>query len=100
MQKNLYRFYVDVIYTDLPTIWKCDKSMQLTPERELDLHASKSEPQDVEQPQDEDHGVGTTTHVENFVSDGQRECMKLYHQVRGGVTCMSNPKNRYLGKIH
>ena len=36
----------------------------------------------------------------NFVPDGQRECMQLYHQVRGGVTCMNNPKRRFLGRIH
>ena len=35
-------------------------------ERELDLHVGKSEPRDVEQPQDEDHGVGATTHAEKF----------------------------------
>ena len=40
--------------------------MQLKLERELDLHAGKSEPRDVEQPQDEDHGVGATTHAEKF----------------------------------
>ena len=40
--------------------------MQLKLEREKDLHASKSEPLDVEQPQDEDHGVEETTHVEKF----------------------------------
>ena len=36
----------------------------------------------------------------NFVPDGQRECMQLYHQVRGGATCMSNTKRRFLGRIH
>ena len=36
----------------------------------------------------------------NFVPDGQRECMQLYHQVRGGATCMINPKRRFLGRIH
>ena len=66
MQNNLYRFYVDVISTELPTIRKCEKFMQLTLERELDLHAGKSEPQDVEQPHAEDHGVGVTTHTEKF----------------------------------
>ena len=45
---------------------KCEKVMQLKLERELDLHAGKSEPRDVEQPQDEDHGVGETTHAEKF----------------------------------
>ena len=64
--KNLYRIDVDGISTELPTIGKCYKAMQLTLEREQDLDAGKSEPQDVEQPQDEDHGVGATTHVEKF----------------------------------
>ena len=36
----------------------------------------------------------------NFVPDGQRECMQLYHQVRGGATCMINPKRIFLGRIH
>ena len=36
----------------------------------------------------------------NFVPNGQRECMRLYHQVRGGATCMSNPERRFLGRIH
>ena len=36
----------------------------------------------------------------NFVPDGQRECMQLYHQVRGGATCMSNPRWRFQGRIH
>ena len=36
----------------------------------------------------------------NFVLDGQRECMQLYHQVRGGATCMNNAKRRFLGRIH
>ena len=40
--------------------------MQLTLEREKDFHASNNEPRDVEQPQDEDHGVGVTTHAEKF----------------------------------
>ena len=35
-------------------------------EREQVLRAGNSEPQDVEQPQDEDHGVGETTHAEKF----------------------------------
>ena len=30
------------------------------------MHVGKSEPQDVEQPQDEDHGVGETTHADKF----------------------------------
>ena len=40
--------------------------MQLTLERELDLHAGENEPQDVEQPHAEDHGVGETTQAEKF----------------------------------
>ena len=40
--------------------------MRLKLERDLDLHVGKSEPWDVEQPQDEDHGVGETTHAEKF----------------------------------
>ena len=35
-------------------------------EREKYFHAGKSEPRDVEQPQDEDHGVGATTHAKKF----------------------------------
>ena len=31
----------------------------------------------------------------NFVPDGQRECMQLYHQVRGGATCMDNPRRNF-----
>ena len=64
--KNLYRLDVDGIYTEFPTIGKCEKAMQFKLEREQDLHAGKSEPRDVEQPQDEDHGVGETTHAEKF----------------------------------
>ena len=40
--------------------------MQLALGRELDLHAGENEPQDVEHPHAEDHGVGATTHVEKF----------------------------------
>ena len=46
---------------------KCEKSMQLSLDRELDLHADEEllvpndETQDVEQSQDEDHGVAKTT---------------------------------------
>ena len=48
--KNLYRLEVDGISIELPTVGKCEKAMQLTLEREKDLHAGKSEPWDVEQP--------------------------------------------------
>ena len=51
---------------ELPTIGKCEKDMQLMLEREQVFHAGKSEPRDLEQPQDEDHGVGATTHAEKF----------------------------------
>ena len=40
--------------------------MQLTLERELDLHVGENEPQYVEQPNAGDHGVGATTQVEKF----------------------------------
>ena len=66
MQKNLYRFEVDGISTELPTVGKCKKDRHLMLEREQFLHAGNSEPQDVEQPQDEDHGVEETTHAEKF----------------------------------
>ena len=46
--KNLYRLEVDGISTELPTVGKCKKDMQLKLEIELDLHAGKSEPRDVE----------------------------------------------------
>ena len=65
MQKNLYRFDVDGISTELPTVGKQKEDMQLMLEREQVLHAGESEPQGVEQPQ-EDHGVGETTHAEKF----------------------------------
>ena len=64
--KNLYILDVYGISIELPTIGKCEKIMQATLEREQDLHAGKSEPRDVEQPQDEDHGLEETTHVEKF----------------------------------
>ena len=46
--KNLYRLEVDGMYTELPTIGKCKKDMQLMLEREQVLHAGNSEPRDVE----------------------------------------------------
>ena len=64
--KNLYRLEVDGMSTELPTVGKCKKDMQLMLEREKVLHAGKSEPRDVEQPQDEHHGVEETTHAEKF----------------------------------
>ena len=65
-ENNLYRLEVDGISTKLPNVGKCKKDMQLKLEREQVFHAGKSEPWDVEQPQDEDHGVEETTHAEKF----------------------------------
>ena len=54
------------------------KSMNLSLERELHLHAEeellvpKDEPQDVDQPQEEDHGVEESTHVEPNIRTGRR----------------------------
>ena len=42
--KNLYRLEVDGMSTELPTVGKCKKDMQLMLEREQVLHAGKSEP--------------------------------------------------------
>ena len=64
--KNLYRLEVDGMSTELPTVGKCKKDMQLMFEREQVLHAGNNEPRDVEQPQEEDHGVEETTHAEKF----------------------------------
>ena len=64
--KNLYRLEVDGISVELPIFGKCEKDMQLKLETEQDLHAGKSEPWDVEQPRDDDHGVGATTHADKF----------------------------------
>ena len=55
-----------MISTKRPAIGKCEKAMKLTLERDLDLHAGENEPQDVDQPHAEDHGVGETTHAEKF----------------------------------
>ena len=55
-----------------------EKAMRLSFERELDLHADeeplvpKYESQDVEQPQDEDHGVEETTHAEPSTRNGRK----------------------------
>ena len=52
--------------------------MWLSLERELDLHAEeellvpKDEPQDVEHPDTEDHGVAENTHVEPSAGNGRR----------------------------
>ena len=48
--KNLYRLEVDGMSTELPTVGKWEKDMQLKLEREQVLHAGNSEPRDVEQP--------------------------------------------------
>ena len=42
--KNLYKLEVDGTSMELRTVGKCEKAMQLKFERELDLHAGKSEP--------------------------------------------------------
>ena len=63
--KNLYKLEVDGMSTELPTVGKREKDMQLMLEREQVLHAGDSEPRDLEQPQ-EDHGVEETTHAEKF----------------------------------
>ena len=98
--KNLYILEVDGISTKLPTIGNYKEDMQLKLEREQDLHAGKSDPRVVEQPQDEDHGVGATTHAEKFHARWAEGVHAAYHQVRGGATCMDNPKKRFLGRIH
>ena len=59
-----------------------EKAMRLSRERELDLHVDeellvpKDEPQDVEQPHAEDHGVKENTHVEPSTRNGRRRTMK------------------------
>ena len=59
-----------------------DKSMRLSLERELDLHAEeellvpKDEPQDVEQPHEEDHGVAENTHENPSTRNGRRRTME------------------------
>ena len=55
-----------------------DKAMRFSLERELDLHAKeellvpKDEPQDVEQPHAEDHGVAGNTHAKPSIRNGRR----------------------------
>ena len=98
--KNLYRLEVDGISTELPTVGKCKKDMQLKLERELDLHASKSEPRDVEQPQDEDHGVGLTTHADKFRARWAEGVHAAIPPGERWATCMNNPKRKFLGRIH
>ena len=55
-----------------------EKTMLLSLERELDLHAEeellvpKDESQDVDQPHEEVHGVEEITHVEPSIRNGRR----------------------------
>ena len=57
--------------------------MQLSLERELDLHAEeellvpKDVPQYVEQPHAEDHGVEENTHPELSIRNGRRRTMEV-----------------------
>ena len=52
--------------------------MQFSLERELDLHAEeellvpKDEPQYVEQPHEEDHGLAENTHAKSSIKNGRR----------------------------
>jgi hypothetical protein len=54
------------------------KAMQLSLEREIDLHAEeellvpKDEPLDVDQPQDDLHGVEESTHTEPSIRNGRK----------------------------
>ena len=56
--------------------------MQLSLERELDLHAKeellvpKDESQDVDQPHEEVHGVEETTQVEPSIRNGRKRTME------------------------
>ena len=56
--------------------------MQLSLEREIDFHAEeellvpKDEPQYVEQPHVEDHGVAESTHVDPSIRNGRRRTME------------------------
>ena len=58
-----------------------EKAMRLSLERELDLYADEellvpnNEPQDVEQPHVEDHGVAENTHAEPSTRNGRRRTM-------------------------
>ena len=57
--------------------------MRLSLERELDFHAEeellvpKDEPQDVEQPHVEDHGVAENTHAEPSIRNGRRRTTEI-----------------------
>ena len=56
--------------------------MWLSLERELDLHVEeellvpKDEPQDVDQPHAEDHGVEENTHADPSIRNGRRRTME------------------------
>ena len=58
------------------------KSMKLSLERELHLHAEeellvpKDEPMDVDQPQEEIHGVEESTHVEPNIRQGRKRTIE------------------------
>ena len=58
------------------------KAMQLSLERELDLHAEeellvpKDESQDVDQPNEEVHGVEENTHAEPSIRNGRRRTIE------------------------
>ena len=59
------------------------KSMRLSLERDLDLHAEeellvpKDESQDVDQPHEEAHGVEEATHLEPSIRNGRRRTMEV-----------------------
>ena len=59
------------------------KAMKLPLERELHLHVEeellvpKDEPLDVDQPQEEDHGVEESTHIEPNIRTGRRRTTKV-----------------------
>ena len=59
-----------------------EKAMRLSLERELDLYedeellVQKDEPQDVDQPHAQDHGVAKNTHVEPSTKNGRRRTTK------------------------
>ena len=63
------------------------KAMRLSLERELDLHAEEEilvpedEPQDVEQPHEEDHGVAEKNHEEPSIRNGRRRTMKAVRKL-------------------
>ena len=64
------------------------------------MHVGESEPRDVEQPQDEDHGVGATTHANKFRARWEKGVHVAIPLGERGATCMSNPKRIFLGRIH